>query len=158
MLIDAHIYYDTQQQVNSSCLKNVRTRKYHRAEKINSNYPELELFDKDSRTLGRFKVSVLGIYDTYHQFFTWAWAISSYTKSDTIVARSLLNYSFNTNFDSKEQFVRGLLSSSRLKLDLEYLENFLAIASFLSKSDFIYFVKNEKMGRFTFICYSMKYI
>ena len=104
------------------------------------------------------KYNVIGVFHEDTKTFTWAWHLNI-LRRNYIKTKQLLIHSLNTASDTlRDAYVRRLLTSSTIdNINLTTLTTVLALATYLTKADFIT-VNSPAMDRnmITFIgCYNI---
>jgi len=91
--------------------------------------------------------SVLGVFNNKQSVWTWAWALPLNFKSENYLSKKILNYAFDIDIkndslviqQSNTIFKAELLNS---KIYIQYhnieIEKYIAIALYLTKSDYYY--------------------
>ena len=93
VFISALNYYDEHQFNNRHVVEVERRHIIKPTNDNNFESTKLELFGKNDQSIGIYNASIVGLYDNFHHFFTWSWAINAYGKNITKTAIQLFNYS-----------------------------------------------------------------
>ena len=97
-------------------------------------------------TLATGECSIIGLYNIQSSIWYWGWYLLSYNKIDTYMARKLLLYALDMTANSVGEnlivqlSIKSELLTSKLLLknpDIE-LEKYMAIALYLTQSEFYY--------------------
>ena len=120
---------------------------------INESKSELDYCDytitciKTNKPLAKGNCSIIGLYNIETSIWYWGWGLLNYNKIETYMSRKLLLYALDMhiNITTEEDAIlqlaikTELLSSKLLIKNLELeLEKYLAIALYLTKSDYFY--------------------
>jgi hypothetical protein len=129
-------YYD------KNCEKNVNKfdKVHYISYQLNINDLEHDViifYDTNFKELFKSRIEKIGIFDKISHIWIWAWAVSSFKKNETNIARKILQY--GTELDPSTSFLKTELITSRFRISNKIqLDMHCAIASYLSKKTQIF--------------------
>ena len=129
-------YFDENSEKYEGVLKHATYIKYFPAENDMANNI-IVFYDKNKNEIFKSRYEIIGLYNSDVNTWTWSWAIPTFKKNNTGIARKLLNYGLM--LDPSVKYLKTELITSRFRVaDLVQLDIHVAIASYISKNPFIY--------------------
>lgn len=129
-------YFDENNEKYDGMLKHAKYVKYVPAEN-DMTHNIIKFFDKNKTEIYKSRYEIIGLYNTDVNTWTWSWALPNFKKNNTGIARKLLNYGLM--LDPSAKYLKTELITSRFRVaDFVQLDIHIAIASYMSKSPFIY--------------------
>ena len=110
------------------------------------DYVKFSIIHKETK---KIKISgncnIIGTYNTEYKIWSWGWAYLHVNISANYTAKKLLLYALNMSTDSiNDVIIKSELLNTKLYIDSNIeLIKYLAIALYLTKSDWYYINKNN---------------
>ena len=97
-------------------------------------------------------------YYEEHKLWVWGWSDPNTTKNETYLVTKLLRYGCDINVnDSKEKFLKMILTNSRFKIENQVSLDIIAyLALYLSKKEWILYTKDNNKLKF-FLLYDFEF-
>lgn len=129
-------YYDLNSEKYNGSLKHAKYLKFIDVKSDMENNVVC-FYDKDKNEIYRSRYEIIGLYNSSSNTWTWSWAIPSFRKNNTNIARKLWNY--GQMLDPDIRYLKSELSTSRFRVaDIIQLDIHAGIASYISKNPFVY--------------------
>ncbi len=134
---DALEFYDKNQEKYSSLFDKVG---YIRLERLKNDleHNKIHFYDENKKELFVSRYEIIGVYNNRSRTWSWSWSIPDLDKNTTNIARKIINYGMELNYE-QNYFLKTELILSRFRItDQVQLDMHKAIASYLSKKPLVY--------------------
>ena len=157
LIKNAYKYYDEQYTKYEELVNKINTWQMSNTE-LDLQKPRIIFFDKDKKLLFKSNWEFMGTYYEEHKLWVWGWSDPNTTKNETYLVTKLLRYGCDINVnDSKEKFLKMILTNSRFKIENQVsLELIGYLALYLSKKDWILYTKDNNKLKF-FLLYDFEF-
>lgn len=148
----AYKYYDEQNLKYENLVTKINTWQMSNTE-LDLQKPRISFFDKNKKLLFKSNWEFMGTYYEEQKLWVWAWADPNTKKNETYLVTKLLKYGCDINVnDSKEKFLKMILTNSRFKIENQVSLDVIGyLALYLSKKDWILYTKDNNKLKFFLI-------
>lgn len=148
----AYKYYDEQHLKYENLVTKINTWQMSNTE-LDLQKPRISFFDKNKKLLFKSNWEFMGTYYEEQKLWVWAWADPNTKKNETYLVTKLLKYGCDINVnDSKEKFLKMILTNSRFKIENQVSLDVIGyLALYLSKKDWILYTKDNNKLKFFLI-------
>ena len=150
----AYKYYDDQFVKYESLITKINTWTTTNSE-LDLQKPKMNFFDKNKKLLFKSNWEFAGTMYLDHNLWVWSWANPNTKKNETYISTKLLRYGCDINIEDNsinEKFLKMILTNSRIAIKNKVSLDIIAyLALYLSKKDWIIFIKENNQLIFFFI-------
>jgi len=139
---DSLEYYDKNTEKYKKKLDEITYVKFKQTNNDHEhNY--IYLYNEDKKELYKSKYEYIGLYEPQINIWTWAWAVPTFSKKNTVIIRKLLMY--GTELDPSSHFLKSELITSRFRINNQVqLDIHASIASYIAKKPYVLRMKQYK--------------
>jgi hypothetical protein len=139
-------YYDKNRETSKKYIKRAKYYKLVGGKYSDTEKTKIFFYDEEKNIINKYSIERLGKYINRYNTWIWSWAEPYINKRDIARSRKILNYGLDLNINHEDPgvknralFLKTELITSRFKItNLAQIEIYIAIASYLSKTPFIF--------------------